>query len=95
MRIRYTANVVAELEEILSYLEGRNPRAAASVARQIEAQVALLGRFPFLGPVKYEPAVRMRTVPRYPFLIFYTVEADEVLILGIRHAARRPWDEER
>jgi toxin ParE1/3/4 len=95
MRVRYTANAVAELEEILAYLTERNPAAAASVASQIEAQIKLLGRFPFLGPPKYKSGVRMRTVPRYPILIFYSVKADEVLILGIRHAARRPWNEER
>jgi toxin ParE1/3/4 len=94
MRVRYTANAVAELEEILAYFTERNPAAAASVASQIEAQIKLLGRFRFWALPNTSQA-RMRTVPRYPFLIFYTVKADEVLVLGIRHAARRPWNEER
>jgi hypothetical protein len=28
--------------------------------------------------------------PRFPFLIFYTTGADELVILHIRHAARVP-----
>ena len=31
---------------------------------------------------------------RYPFIIFYTVASDEVVILNVRHAARQwPWEE--
>jgi plasmid stabilization system protein ParE len=47
-----------------------------------------------MGHPKYKPGVRMITVRRYPYLIFYTVENNEVLIMSVRHGARRPIDEE-
>ena len=34
--------------------------------------------------------VRRLPLGNYPYVIFYTVEADEVAILRIRHGARRP-----
>ena len=34
--------------------------------------------------------VRRLPLGNYPYVIFYTVEADEVVILRIRHGARRP-----
>jgi plasmid stabilization system protein ParE len=38
----------------------------------------------------------MTPVPSYPYLIFYTVEADEVVILHVRHGARlKPWESRR
>lgn len=95
MRVRYTAQAVGELEEILSYLEERNPAAAAALSGRIEAQVARLRRFPHLGIPKHKPGVRMSTLGRFPFLIFYMVEQDELRILSIRHGARRPWGEEQ
>jgi plasmid stabilization system protein ParE len=45
--------------------------------------------FPYIGRPKYRQNVRMFPVRRFPYLIFYTIEADEVVILSIRHAARR------
>jgi len=35
----------------------------------------------------------VRVVPliRYPFKIFYTISGETLIILHIRHAARRPW----
>jgi plasmid stabilization system protein ParE len=37
----------------------------------------------------------MVTVRPYPYLIFYVVEDSEVVILHVRHGARRrPWEEE-
>lgn len=93
MRVRYTAQAVGELEDILQYLHRRNPTAAAAVADRIEAQIARLERFPFMGHAKYRPDVRMCRVGRYPFLIFYSIAGEDVRILSIRHAARRPLDD--
>jgi len=41
------------------------------------------------------PGVRRAPLIRYPYLIYYTIDADEVTILRIRHAARRPWEEKK
>jgi toxin ParE1/3/4 len=95
MRVRYTSEAASELANILSYLEERNPAAATAIAARIEGQIVRLRRFPRLGQPKYKPGVRMCTAGRFPFLIFYTVEEDEVRIVSIRHAARRPWNEEQ
>jgi toxin ParE1/3/4 len=37
------------------------------------------------------PGVRVVPLIRYPFKIFYSVIEGTVMILHIRHAARRPW----
>jgi plasmid stabilization system protein ParE len=63
--------------------------AAAEVVARIEEVARRLARFPQMGRAKYKPGVRMIPVRRYPFLIFYTVQTEEVLIVSVRHAARR------
>jgi plasmid stabilization system protein ParE len=57
----------------------------------------LISKFPGLGRVKYQQAVRMLPVRRYPrYLVFYTVHHDEVVILNVRHGARRlPWESKK
>jgi len=45
-----------------------------------------------MGHVTDENEVRVLSVVRYPFLIFYTIDAvaDEVVILHVRHGAQEP-----
>jgi toxin ParE1/3/4 len=45
-----------------------------------------------MGHKTEHPHVRALSVVRYPYVIFYTLilEADEVLILRVRHGRRRP-----
>jgi len=93
MRVRYTRTALREVEEILRYLADRNPSAAAAVSARIEQVVAWLGEFPRIG-YAIENDVRILPIGRYPFLIFYTLRSDEVIIRNVRHHARlRPGSE--
>jgi plasmid stabilization system protein ParE len=51
---------------------------------------ALLAAFPYTGQRKFASCVRTIPLRKYPYMLFYCVEADEVVILSIRHTARRP-----
>jgi len=45
---------------------------------------------PFAGRVTARPQVRRIIALPFPYAITYTVADGEVVILGIRHTARRP-----
>jgi plasmid stabilization system protein ParE len=67
-----------------------------AVARALEtymrATVARIAAIPESGQrVPQRPQVRVVPLVRYPFKIFYTVTGQTLIILHIRHAARRPW----
>jgi toxin ParE1/3/4 len=95
MRVRYTVPAQADLEEIYNYLSQNNPHAAERVKRQIKTDAELLGEFPLIARESGIPGLRIRKVKRYPYLIFYTVSAEEVRIIHLRHGARRwPWEED-
>jgi toxin ParE1/3/4 len=89
MRVRFTETALAELGDIFSYIARHNRLAAARTVARVEESAARLARFPKMGTPKYKPGVQMIPLRRYPFLIFYTVESDEVLVLSVRHAARK------
>jgi toxin ParE1/3/4 len=89
MNVRFTETAYADLGEIRAYVAQDNPIAATAVIARIEATIKQIAMFPEVGPQKYRSA-RMFPVRRFPYLIFYTIEAEEVVILTIRHSSRRP-----
>jgi toxin ParE1/3/4 len=92
MRVRYTLRARSDLQGIYSYLDMRSSSGARSVKRAIERRIGWLTDFPFIAPKTDEPGVHELTIIRYPYKIYYRVEGDDVWILHIRHASRRPPD---
>ena len=93
MKVRFSSPALAELDTIFAYIHQYNPVAAGKVVMRIQAVAAQLARYPSLGPPKYKAGVRMFPVRGYPYLIFYTIENEEVLVLSVRHSARKPMEE--
>jgi len=96
MKVRYTDTAVAEINEIYSYISADNPAAAVAVLSQIEHTIALVAHLPRIGPIKYRGVVRMLPLRHYPqYLLFYSIENEEVVVLNLRHSARsRPWHDD-
>ena len=95
MKIRYTETALIEIDEIFAYISERNPAAAARVVARLERMIRNLGDFPEMAQRTSEPGVRRMPLGPYPFIIFYTIESDEVVVLHVRHGARRwPWETE-
>jgi toxin ParE1/3/4 len=70
------------------------PHVAADFAGDIEAAVAALVEHPYSAQATDHKGVRRKYVRRFRYAIFYQIDAaaDELIILSIRHAARRwPW----
>ena len=45
---------------------------------------------PHIGVRTDDPVIRRLTTPPYPYLIFYEVADDAIIIHAVRHAARDP-----
>ena len=90
MKVRYTPRAFSDLEVIRTYISQFNPAAAGRVVSLIETIVNRLSDFPESGQRADELDTRIAFSTRYPYRIYYRLVSDEVLILHIRHAARRP-----
>ena len=89
MKLRYTLRAAAELAEVLAYIEDRSPVGARHVQTRIHAIVDLLLLHPYAGRLSSNGRLRRMVVSPYPYLIFYEVTQDHIVIHGVRHAARR------
>jgi toxin ParE1/3/4 len=92
MNVVFAPRALRDLESIAVYLVERNPAGAISVLGAIKSSIDTLSFFPQIGRLVDNAGHRRVPVLRYPYLIFYRVAGDELLILHIRHASRRPID---
>ena len=90
MRLRYTLPALSDLESILSYIATTSPQGAERVQRRIRNLIELLLKHPRIGVPTDDPAIRRLTTPPYPFLLFYEITDEEIIVHAIRHGARDP-----
>jgi plasmid stabilization system protein ParE len=98
MKLRYTESARREFDENVEYLREHASSVVGDFADSIEKAVGELLDHPYSAQETEKQGVRRKYIRRFRYAIFYAVdrEADELVILHIRHAARRwPWlDEE-
>ncbi len=58
--------------------------------RRIQAMTQLLLEYPRVGKAIRNRRLRQILATPYPYLIYYEVTEDEIIIHGIRHSARNP-----
>lgn len=90
LRLRYTPQALAELDDILAYVGERSPQGARNVQRRIQTVIGLIAEYPAVGQMTSLPTLRRMVVLPYPYLVFYEVTETEVIIIGVRHGARDP-----
>jgi plasmid stabilization system protein ParE len=91
MKLRFTPRATANLIEIADYLHARSPAAALRVRAAIYDSLQNLILFPQVGRRQKFEGVRKFVTRKYAYLVYYTVDeaADEIVILNIKHPARR------
>jgi toxin ParE1/3/4 len=90
VRIRYTRPAIADLEAVLGSISSHSPQGARRVRSRVQTFIELLADHPLIGARTEDPSIRRLPIPPYPYLVFYEVAADEVIIHTVRHAARDP-----
>ena len=89
MKLRVTETAFAELNDIAAYIAQDSPAAAKAVARRIEQVFDRIRDFPYLAPAVDPSGIRIFPVRPFPYLVFYSVEQDEIIVRNIRHGARQ------
>lgn len=90
MRLRYTLPALADLEDILHYVARSSPQGAARIHARVEAIINLLLSHPHVGVQTDDKTIRRINASPYPYLIFYEIAGDNLIIHAVRHGAGNP-----
>lgn len=90
MKLRFTLPAARQLDRILTTIAQQHPTGARNVQERIRAVMDLLRQQPQAGAATSRPGVRRLVVRPYPYAVAYRIGIDEIVILGVRHTARRP-----
>lgn len=90
MRVRFTPRALAELDGILSHIGAHSLQGARRVGDRVRAALETLAEQPGIGARTSDPRLRRLVLRPYPYLLFYEERETEVVVIGLRHAARDP-----
>jgi addiction module RelE/StbE family toxin len=88
MRVRLAPAAEADLAHIRDTVLSANPAAAERIQRSVARAIELLKYFPHIGRPGTVKGTREKPVKSLPYIIVYSVEEDELVILRIFHGAQ-------
>ncbi|KQQ30731.1 hypothetical protein ASF53_18325 [Methylobacterium sp. Leaf123] len=90
MKVRFTLAALRQIERILGEAEVHSPHGAAGMRTRFSAVIGLLEDYPLAGQATSRKGARRIVLTPYPYILFYRVVADEIIVTRIRHGAGRP-----
>lgn len=87
--VRLRDEATADLADAAEWYEGRRPGLGTEFLRAVRARLAALGREPALhAPVRGD--VRRVRVRRFPYLVYFLVVGEQVIVFAVLHGRRDP-----
>jgi len=89
MALRYTEDAIKDLDDILDFIADDSSERALAFVAKIKSKIELLADFPALGVSCQGKGIseNCRVMIYKSYLIFYSVNEEEILILNIINAA--------
>ena len=92
--VRFAPEVSDELAEAALWYEAKQPGLGEDLLAEIAVTLQVVGgrprSFPRLQDVHTTREIRRALLARFPFALVFLVRSDEVRILAVAHAKRRP-----
>jgi len=87
--IRFHPAAAQEAESAYDWYAARNPSAAHGFREELRHAVDAVADNPRTWP-RQGSRVRRYVLPRFPFTLVYLLRGDEVEVIAVAHARRRP-----
>ncbi len=92
-RVKYTPAAVDDMDEIFSYISKDNAAAAEALLDKLNDDIGNLAEFPNMGSVLSEDEFTLvnrgyRFIVIHPYLVFYRIIKNTVVIHRILHSRR-------
>lgn len=78
-----------ELRAAVQFYETEQHGLGRALLQEVRNTLSLIAEHPLAAPVE-RGEVRVRTVGRFPYRVYYRVSEHEVLVVAIGHRRRRP-----
>lgn len=89
MRIRWLSEALQDLRDIHDYIAEENPQAARRVVGEIRKGTTVLETQPETGRLGRLPGSREFIIQKYPYIVAYRIQSNEIHILLVVHTSRR------
>ena len=90
MRVRWLRTASRNLDAAVAYIAQEDPGAAARVYAHIRERVAALAEQPGMGKLGRVFGTRELVIEKYPYIVPYRIQDNEVHILRVFHTSRKP-----
>ncbi|MBI3438124.1 MAG: type II toxin-antitoxin system RelE/ParE family toxin [Proteobacteria bacterium] len=87
--VRFLPIARQEFDEAFLWYEAKAPALGASFRTEVGLQISRISERPLQFPMMHADVRRAR-LRRFPYGLFFKVEADGVLIIACFHASRNP-----
>jgi plasmid stabilization system protein ParE len=88
--IRFRPEAARELAADVAYYEEDREGRGWRFAGEVDRTLGLIAAFPNAFPMLYPPDIRSAKVARFPYRVVYIVLGDDIDIIAVAHAKRRP-----
>ena len=89
VKINWSRDALRDLDYAYDFIARENLKAAEGIMTRMEQLLESLSIHPKLGRVGRVKGTRELVITGTPFILPYVIEKQSVIILGVRHAARR------
>ncbi|NMO94276.1 type II toxin-antitoxin system RelE/ParE family toxin [Paenibacillus lemnae] len=92
-KVKYTPAAVDDIDEIFSYISSDDVNAAEHLLQKLDHHISSLADFPEMGSVLSEDRYTLvqrgyRFIVVHPYLVFYRVVQENIIIHRILHGRR-------
>lgn len=88
-RLRFLAEAQEELRAAAMFYEAEQPGLGFALIREVRRVLAIIADKPLAARVERNE-IRIRSLARFPYRIYYRASTDDVLIVAVGHRRRRP-----
>ena len=89
MKLRWTSQAIADLEEISDYLVAVRPEAWEHLLERVEHIADVLLDFPLMGKSGLVPGTREFVIAGTPYILVFQLKGNAVVILSVRDGRMR------
>lgn len=87
--LRFHEDAIAEARAAREWYAERSTAASDSFMAELDKVLERIGQFPEIGS-PYLAGTRRCLFLRFPFFVVYRLRPDEIQVIGLAHARRRP-----